>query len=154
MICFRRHCKCIYQCDVLFLLSLIVLLYYIHLSFFKFLHLPFIPTTFPCFYSHAVVLPVLHWWEPLYSGQNVWTQLEFGARAKETGMDIPNHTYWVYPCQFLYKYLKKVHVRISLIATKNFPQWITTYHTQWDFHTTPHYFDRYFQYSDVCISFI
>ena len=41
-----------------------------------------------CIYSHAVVLPVLHWWGPLYSDQNVWYQLKsgyylVGARAKE-----------------------------------------------------------------------
>ena len=40
-------------------------------------------------YSHAVILPVLHWWGPLYSDRNIWYQLKsgcysVGVRAKET----------------------------------------------------------------------
>ena len=69
----------------------------LHLSFFKFLHPPFNPATFPCWiHSHAVVLPVLHWWGLLYSGQNVGLNLRtffwLVREQKKTGTDIPNHT--------------------------------------------------------------
>ena len=49
-------------------------------------HPPFIPPTFPCcIYSQAVILPVLHWWRPLYSGRNAWSQLEdYLVGAKES----------------------------------------------------------------------
>ena len=66
-------------------------------SFFTFLHLPLIPATFRCcIYSHAVVLPVLHWWGPLYNGhktfdpnlRTIWLVRE----QIKLDMDMPSHT--------------------------------------------------------------
>ena len=38
-------------------------------------------------------IPVLHWWKPLYSDQNVWSQKLSGWCERETsGMDTHNHT--------------------------------------------------------------
>ena len=51
-------------------------------------HLLFLPLVPCCIYSHAVVLPVLvgiKCFEQLYSGQNVWSQLEDYLVGKREG---------------------------------------------------------------------
>ena len=87
----RLHCVCsslppLYALYCVLFLPIVLLCYTCQFS--NFLYPSFIPATFSCcIYSHAVVLPVLHWWGPLYSGWNVWSQLEnnfqFGWRESK-----------------------------------------------------------------------